>query len=133
MNHPAALPPSQPAPPHPASGSVVYVHYRTGLKLDQEGFEKWKIKRKGWNERSALVYDALISWAKRNEELHVGVTETDKNRADDAARAAFWQFCDHNTRDEDGDGNDRAVYAYRAYCQTLQMRRTGHSIDAAQN
>ena len=133
MNHPSAHHPSPIVPPNPASNSVcAYVQKRTGRKLDQKEYDEWIIRRKEWNERSSLVFDALVGWAEKHEELHVGVTESDMDCVQKAARAAFWEFSDRTPEHQDGDSDDRAVYAYRSYCQTLRMRRTGRSTDVAQ-
>lgn len=121
MNHPST--PIAPTNPSCDDSVIVYVQKRTGRKLHQKEYEEWIVRRKEWNDRSSLVFDALVAWAEKHEGLHVGVTPSDMDCAEEAARAAFWEFSDRTPEHQDGDSDDRAIYAYRSYCRTLRVRR----------
>lgn len=87
---------------------------------DGEDDAAWKTRRQTSDQRSTIIFDALVSWSWKEEYYcYYDITVHDLRDAEDYASQAYIDFRDRMPEYQDGDSEDGAVRAYNAFRDRL--------------
>ena len=101
------------------------------IESDGEDEAKLRTSRREADQRSTLVFDALVLWSwKEENECYQGITPNDFKDAQESASVAYINFRDRMPEYQDDESDDGAVCAYNAFrgrVSILQNRRARES------